>query len=501
MSGICGVIDCNNKLSTNEYLVKLSRDSNSHQKSIYSKTNSYNTFVGICVNNNDKNIENIIYRGVKYTCVFCGELYNADDLATKIKDELGYDPMEIKSFGAVAAWCYILWGGFSPKMLSGKFAYSIYSEGIFKTSQHTPKMFLSRDRFGFFPIYYCQTNDKEFVFSTSLGTILKTRKEKNYIENKGFWQILYLDGKSLPGYTLIKDIYELNAGCCAYLDCRDSCKIMIKSYDNYKNTPIYDTRFEKLLEESFKSRQINENTEKLIINSNIYAPEIIDESVNITHYPIFPYICESVKKTKEKSILYSNIGCELMSNNNSNIMRGFLPWIRDPYSNLDFVDNEKINFNKGFEFINSYRLNFVDSLSYMYYPESIYRFYLPMTLKHIEICADRYNISVKYPFCDNIIYSYLSQNREICDDNKYTAHNFEFEYKVNEEKIKESESAKALCEKLQMLIESSDSVINYFCNKNNLMDAIKSQTNIKALSLLYATHSFIEQFALDLYAL
>ena len=212
MSDICGIVDCNNQLSSREYLVKLSMNYGESLKFTYSKANTYDTFIGISANSVNKSIDNVIYRGVKYTCMFCGELYNVKELSEKIKSELGYDPMEVKSFGVIATWCYILWGGFSPKMLNGKFAYCIYSEGIFKTSPHTPRIFLARDRFGIIPIYYYQPSNSYFMFSTSIKGILRAKKEKSYIDKKGLWQIFYLDGKSLPGLTHVKDIFELNAG-------------------------------------------------------------------------------------------------------------------------------------------------------------------------------------------------------------------------------------------------------------------------------------------------
>ena len=497
MSNICGVIDCNNKLSTNEYFLNLSKDPNANQKSIFSKTNLYNTFVGICVNNNDIKIENIIYRGVKYTCAFKGEIYNTDELIQKIRAELGYDPMEIITYGAVATWCYILWGGFSPKMLMGKFAYSIYSDGIFTSSYHTPKMFIARDRFGFIPVYYRQNNDCEFVFSTSLGAILKTGKEKYYIDNKGFWQIFYLDGKSLPGYTLIKDVYELYPGCCAYLDCRDTCKFMVKSYDVFKSNQASDISIEKLLENSKSKMQICENTKRLEVNSDVCLPEMIDESVKTTHYPILPSIYNCLKNSQYNGVIYSDIGCELLNRKSLIAMKGFFPWISDPYANLDLLNNENLDSENGFDFINSYRLNITDISKESYYQESIYRFYLPMTLKHIESCADKFNISVKYPFCDCAVYSYLKRNGEIFDESIYRSKPFEFDFK-NCINIKESEYAQALSEKLEKLSASSDSVINYLCDKKSLTDAITSYANIKTQYLLYATHSFVEEFCLDI---
>ena len=494
MSSICGVIDCNNKLSTNEYLQKLSRETNSNTKSTYSKTNIHNTFVGICANNND-HIESIIYRGVKYTCAFYGELYNADELSEKISVELGYDPMEAKNSQAIVTWSYILWGGFSPRMLEGKFAYAIYSEGIFKTSPHTPRMFLARDCFGFIPIYYITANH-EFTFSTSLGAILKSQVKKVCLDIKGIWQIFYLDGKSLPGYTHIKDIFELYPGCCAYLDCRDSCKIMIKSYVNNTTSPLYDTNISKLLEESYIRRRIKNNTKMLEYKSDISTPEIIEESVRATNYPILPNIYQSIKNTETNNELYCNVGCELINTKQNGMLKGFFPWIHDPYYNLDIVRNESLNFRYGFEFINTYRQDIVDTLTDSYYRESVYRFYLPMILKHIESCADNCNISVKYPFCDKYIYLYSKQNGEICDDSIFSKNSFAFEYN-GDDNTKESEYATALFEKLEKLSMNSDSIINYICDKNILMDAIKRGTNVKALSLLYATHCFAEEFSLD----
>ena len=499
MSGICGIINYNNKFGA-EQLVRLSKDTDIKIKSTHSTINTYNTFVGITQNNSQGQPANIIYRGVRYVCAFCGELYNSKELSKKIKEELGYDPMENQSFGVIAAWCYILWGGFSPKMLNGKFAYSVYSEGIFKTSTHTPKIFIARDRFGFIPIYYYQAEASEFMFSTSLGAILKTKKEKNYIDKKGIWQIFYLDGKSLPGFTLIKDVYELTAGCCAYLDCRETCKIMIKSYDNYKKTTVFDTCLGNLIEASKATKQISKATERLDISKCVIATEIIAESVKATEYPILPHIYASIINREKNSILYSNIGCEMIKPKNIGIMKGFFPWIRDPYSSIEVIDNHKAQMQKGFNFINSVRESCLNTSGSSYYTDSIYSFYLPMTLKHIEKASSGQNILVKYPFCDNDIASYIMQKGDIADEaSSITCSQFEFESHSYEKA--ETEFVENLLCGLQKLLTNSDSVIKYLCDYNNLSGIISCKSNIKALILLYATHSFAEEFCLDLYAL
>lgn len=492
MSSICTIIAPDACIGCREELVNLSKSiENKRTFEIYNKNEVY---VGICTETSKNDVESIIYKGVRYSYCFCGELYNSEALAQKIKAELGYSPIESISAGVIATWCYILWGGFSPKMLSGKFAYAIYSEGIFKTSPQTPKLFIAKDRFGFIPLYYYQNNRGDIYISSSLESMLNIKGVKKEISLSGLWQAFYLNGMTLPNKTMFDDINQLEAGHCAYIDCRGKSKIMIKRYDNtstYK--PASDITLNQALENSFTARNayIKENAiTQDDADLNFFD---IEKSVTTTLLPINPTIYGHLNQMKSKNTLISDIGKELMCAQNICCMRGFFSWISDPYENIELLNRDLLKLSDGFDFINNERLKRLDPDSEKYELDSLYHFYLPMLLPNTEAIAAKLSLNIKYPYCDEGLVEYLYVKNQACESANESKRIHKRTYRT-----KNSEFEHHLISELTKVISNSESLLNYISDKEKLKNALLRGMISDDIILLYSLHLVFDKFNLDL---
>ena len=492
MSSICGIIAPSASVGCSEELINLSR--RIKDKKIFENFNKNDVYIGLCSQKYKNDVESIIYRGVRYNYCFCGELYNSTLLAEKIKSELGYSPIESYNDGVIAAWCYILWGGFSPKMLKGKFSYAIYSEGIFKTSSHTPKVFIAKDRFGFIPIYYYQNSHGTVYFSSEISAMLEIKTNKREISYLGLWQMLYLDGMSLPDKTIFENIQQLKAGSCAYIDCRGKSNILIKCYDNpatYK--PLSEQTLEGLIENSFNERGININERGVEFINSEYEIDSINTSVEMTAAPINPAVYTSISKLNPQITHISPLGKELISSQNFSFMKGFFSWISDPYKNMELIDTKKLRILDGFDYINSERLKIVDTESEKYELNSLYRFYIPMVLQDAEVIAKNLGIDIKYPYCDEDIVGYLYTKNQIsdCVIPKST------KYKLKDN-TKKSEFETHLIKSIENAISNSESVLNCIADREKLLLCISKGEFNPSLILLYSIHLMFERFNLNL---
>lgn len=118
----------------------------------------------------------------EFVIVYNGELYNTDDLR-EILVSKGY------TFETTSDTEVILKGyaEFKEKVLDkmeGIFAFCVYDK-------KTKEIFLARDRFGIKPLYYCH-NGENFIFSSMIRAILKSKVIKPILSKKALGEILAL---------------------------------------------------------------------------------------------------------------------------------------------------------------------------------------------------------------------------------------------------------------------------------------------------------------------
>ena len=168
---------------------------------------------------------------LNYKIVFNGEIYNANE----IRDELikygysfdGHCDTEVIIKG------YHLFGRKILDKLEGIFAFCIYDD-------LNNKMFLGRDRFGVKPLYYTFVSDN-FIFSSSIKSILKSGVVSAVLDKKRLGEVLALGPSKGLGSGIFKDIYELRAGHYMTFDKK---KLRIKRYWNVKSRKCNDSFLE-----------------------------------------------------------------------------------------------------------------------------------------------------------------------------------------------------------------------------------------------------------------
>ena len=84
------------------------------------------------------------YRGVWYTIVYNGEIYNAAELRRELIGQGASFRTDCDT--EVVLWSYILYGEECPKHLNGIFAFAVYDPG-------KAQVLLARDRLGVKPLF------------------------------------------------------------------------------------------------------------------------------------------------------------------------------------------------------------------------------------------------------------------------------------------------------------------------------------------------------------
>ncbi len=175
-------------------------------------------------------IQPMTYSG--YTIVYNGELYNTDKIRNDLK-KLGY------KFDTTSDTEVLLKGFIEYKEKILDKINGIYSFGIY----YKDTLFLARDRVGVKPLYYTN-KDNNFIFSSNINGILKSKIIEPIIDKEGL-QILLGLSPSIPlGSSIFKSVYELKPA--HYLIYKDN-KIEITRYWNVVDKDCEDT-FEEAVE-------------------------------------------------------------------------------------------------------------------------------------------------------------------------------------------------------------------------------------------------------------
>lgn len=142
----------------------------------------------------------------EYTIVYNGELYNTSELRREL-ERLGHTFLG-HSDTEVLLHSYAQWGEECLDKLNGIFAFAIWEK------KHR-RLFLARDRMGVKPLFYTQ-KENALIFASEIKTILVHPQVKAELDAEGAAQILLLGPGRVPGSGVLRNIYELEPGQCAY---------------------------------------------------------------------------------------------------------------------------------------------------------------------------------------------------------------------------------------------------------------------------------------------
>jgi len=203
MCGICGVIDIDSPLVKREEIVNRM---SGHMKyrgpdhtGISSDANATFGHVRLSIVDLSENANQPMESSNKrYILSFNGEIYNYKEIRQQLIN-LG---VVFKGNGdsevLINAWA--CWGSEISGKLNGIFAFSIWDK-------KTKNLFLVRDRFGVKPLFYYY-NDRQVVFCSEIGPLIKTDIIKKSISYKALHQYAYF-GAPNSGETLFDQIKQV----------------------------------------------------------------------------------------------------------------------------------------------------------------------------------------------------------------------------------------------------------------------------------------------------
>ena len=186
-----------------------------------------------------------------YIIVYNGELYNTDTLKQDLVDK-GII-FNTNSDTEVILKGYIYYKEKIMDKLEGIYAFGIYNK-------RKKELFLGRDRFGVKPLYYTKKK-KDFIFSSSIKSILKSNIIKPVLTKKELAEILSLGPSKKVGSGIFKGINELRPG--HYLIYKKG-RIKIRRYWRLKsqeNNDAFDVATKKvnsLLTDSIKRQMVSD---------------------------------------------------------------------------------------------------------------------------------------------------------------------------------------------------------------------------------------------------
>ena len=173
-----------------------------------------------------------------YIIVYNGEIYNADIIKEDLINK-GYK-FDTTCDTEVLFKAYIEYKENCLDRLEGIFSFAIYDK-------NKKTLFIARDRYGVKPLYYLKYKN-DFIFSSTISSILESNLIKPIIRKKELGQILSLGPSTCVGSGIFKGIKSLRPA--HYMVVKNN-KIKIKRYYNVKSKECndsYDSAKEKIKE-------------------------------------------------------------------------------------------------------------------------------------------------------------------------------------------------------------------------------------------------------------
>ncbi|MCH5202358.1 MAG: asparagine synthase (glutamine-hydrolyzing) [Oscillospiraceae bacterium] len=193
----------------------------------------------------------VLHKDKKYTIVYNGELYNTDDIRSKLIGK-GFK-FRGRSDTEVVLKSYICWGKECAKKLNGIFAFAIYEI-------NSRELFLCRDRIGVKPLFYHKYKNG-LIFASEIKSILSSGIVKPVVDENGLYEIFFMGPARTPGCGVFKNIEELKPGELAVykngkLEKEFYFQLKAKEHTDSLNDTIEKTRF--LLTDSIKKQLVSD---------------------------------------------------------------------------------------------------------------------------------------------------------------------------------------------------------------------------------------------------
>lgn len=140
----------------------------------------------------------------RYSIVYNGELYNTPELRAELMALghrfLGHSDTE------VVLHAYVQWKEECLTRFNGIFGLAVWES-------KKRKLFLARDRIGVKPLFY-KLHNAGMIFASEMKTVLAYPGVQPILDETGVAQLLLLGPGRVPGSGVLKDIMELEPGCC-----------------------------------------------------------------------------------------------------------------------------------------------------------------------------------------------------------------------------------------------------------------------------------------------
>jgi len=152
----------------------------------------------------------------RYWIVFNGEIYNHAELRSELS-AAGYR-FQSSSDTEVILAAYSHWGNDALSRFNGMWAFAIYDHA-------RETLFLSRDRFGVKPLYYCITEDGTLLFASEIKCFTVFPTWRSVLNGPRAYDYLVNGLMDHTDETLFEGVYQIPAGSFAQLDSHDLAKL------------------------------------------------------------------------------------------------------------------------------------------------------------------------------------------------------------------------------------------------------------------------------------
>ena len=210
MCGISGMIGLESDQETVERMLATMRRRGPDSTGVYRSDNSALLHSRLAIIDPEGGRQPMVlhFGGETYVIVYNGEVYNTRELR-RFLQQSGH-VFQGHSDTEVVLHAYARFGAECVHHINGIYAFAVWEE-------KRRRLFLARDRIGVKPLFY-KYHESGLLFASEVKTILAYPSVKAQLDETGARQLILLGPGRLPGSGVLKDILELEPGCCGYYE-------------------------------------------------------------------------------------------------------------------------------------------------------------------------------------------------------------------------------------------------------------------------------------------
>ncbi len=279
----------------------------------------------------------------RYALIFNGEVYNYREVRNKLTGH----PFRTKSDTEVVLAAYMRWGEKCLDHFAGMFAFAVWDD-------HEKSLFITRDRLGIKPLYYCE-KDGQLIFASEIRAVLASGLVDRKLSKKGLYDYLTYQTVHAPN-TMIENLRQLKPGTFAifkngilteekYWDLSGKRNVENGKHPDFSNYDVVKKNVRRLMLQSVERRLVSDVPLGAFLSGGIDSSAIVALMAQVSEQPVETFSVVFEEKKYDESQYSSLVAKRYKTSHHPILLKpsDFLDALPEALKSMDSPSGDGVN--------------------------------------------------------------------------------------------------------------------------------------------------------------